>query len=393
MISLRRVVERCSLSSPHPVIASSLAEPLEAAANASVRAERPDPEDDPADQAGVDRAGRLDRCGPRPSRSCATMDAASSSDSSTAVSSSTVSRLCGVGDERLELAVHLVELSGSSLLRDEPQEVAHELVRSRRRAPEERRLRGRIDLRVARGTRAARAVSIAPRRGEVAAHLLEPVPPPARRRRARARTCAAQRPWLVVSFSSAEKSSSAIASSMRRRWSSASRTLPVDPRGRLEREVGDLGADLVERRASSRPRSAAASPRAGAAAPPRLPPSRARSARPPTLRASARISPASRLACAMSARCCSSRSRASARALSASSTALRMRSRRSSIVLWMGPNAYFAEHEERDREADQRPDHEPRDDLDQILPRSLGGEEGRAHDQTRTYASSPPMRP
>ena len=60
-----------------------------------------------------------------------------------------------------------------------------------------------------------------------------------------------------------------------------------------------------------------------------------------TLRASARMSADSLFACARMARFCSSSSRASLRALSASSTACRMRSRRASIVFWIGPNAYF----------------------------------------------------
>ncbi len=60
-----------------------------------------------------------------------------------------------------------------------------------------------------------------------------------------------------------------------------------------------------------------------------------------TLRVSARMSADSERACARIARFCSSSCRASLRALSASSTACRMRSRRSSIVFWMGPKAYF----------------------------------------------------
>ena len=41
--------------------------------------------------------------------------------------------------------------------------------------------------------------------------------------------------------------------------------------------------------------------------------------------------------------------------------------RRSSA--WIGPNAYLLQHEERDQEADDRPDHQPRRDLDQWVRR------------------------
>ena len=56
-------------------------------------------------------------------------------------------------------------------------------------------------------------------------------------------------------------------------------------------------------------------------------------------RASARISSPSDFACPISLRCSSSSLRASSRALSASASAFWIRSRRSSIVAWMRPNA------------------------------------------------------
>ena len=94
-------------------------------------------------------------------------------------------------------------------------------------------------------------------------------------------------------------------------------------------------------RASSPPRSACSCPRAAAAARSRPPASRARSARRRPCAPRRGCSADSERACARIARCCSSSSRASLRALSASSTAWRIRSRRSSIVFWIGPNAYL----------------------------------------------------
>ena len=46
-------------------------------------------------------------------------------------------------------------------------------------------------------------------------------------------------------------------------------------------------------------------------------------------------------------------------------SAARICSRRASIAPWIGPNAYFLSTNERDQEADDRPDHQPRRDLDQ----------------------------
>ena len=94
-------------------------------------------------------------------------------------------------------------------------------------------------------------------------------------------------------------------------------------------------------RAASRPRSAASSPRAGAGGRPRSLPSRAGRWASATLRVSARISSACPRAWPISARCSSSSLRASSRAFSASSIERRIRSRRSSIIFWIGPNAYF----------------------------------------------------
>ena len=63
--------------------------------------------------------------------------------------SSTVSRFCALRDERVELRADLRELARAALLRDEPDEVAHELVAVRRQLPEDVGLARRLDLRVA----------------------------------------------------------------------------------------------------------------------------------------------------------------------------------------------------------------------------------------------------
>jgi hypothetical protein len=104
--------------------------------------------------------------------------------------------------------------------------------------------------------------------------------------------------------------------------------LARDPGGRFEREVRDLGTDEVERALRLRVD---------------LPLRLLEPALSLLLRflLDPRMSAASLLALAMSARCCSRSCWASARAWSASSTALRIRSRRSSIARWIGPKAHF----------------------------------------------------
>src|SRR5581483_5091916 len=137
-----------------------------------------------------------------------------------------------------------------------------------------------------------------------------------------------------------EKSRLSIASSISRRWSAESSTLPTTRSvASIVRSATSLricsiaravSASICLRVSSSRRcRSASASSRTRA------------SCASATLRASARISADSDFACPISARCCSSSSRASARALSASAIAFSIRSRRSSITLWIGPNAYL----------------------------------------------------
>src|SRR6476659_518253 len=125
---------------------------------------------------------------------------------------------------------------------------------------------------------------------------------------------------------------------MSRRWSSASSTLPVT------RAVASSVRSATSERMRSSERFVSASIWRFVSSSRRVRSDSASSftraiCASPTLRASARMSAASPFASAMSWRCCSRSSRASSRALSASSTAARMRSRRASIVFWIGPNA------------------------------------------------------
>ena len=318
-----------------------VSEALEAAAHAAVGAVRPDLQDDPADEARVDACASPRPCGRRPSRSAATIDFASASESSYDGGELDGQPVLRLGDERVELRADLRQLAGAALLGDEPDEVAHELVAVGGELRRARRpcLPGRSA--GCAGTRAARA----PRPSRPRARRGRPRPRPrgrrpARPRRARGRTCGARRPLGAVLLQRGEVELGD------RLVDEPPLILGVEhlaghTRGRLEREVGDLGADEVERALRLgvdlplRLLEPARALRLG------LRPSRARSARPPTLRASARMPAASPFASAMSCRCCSRSSRASSRALSASSTAARIRSRRSSIVFWIGPNANF----------------------------------------------------
>ena len=114
-----------------------------------------------------------------------------------------------------------------------------------------------------------------------------------------------------------------------------------------------------------------------------------------TFRASARMSAASPFASAISWRCCSRRPRASSRALSASSTAARIRSRRSSIVFWIGPNANCLST--KNVSAKQISVQIISPGTTSISPpvdsSSAAWARNRCIAQTRTYARRPPMRP
>ena len=275
----------------------------------------------------------------------------------------------------------LAKLARAALLRDEADEVADELVGALGDLAEHVGLRRRVELRV--GEERARARAIASTASansrEVARDRVDAVLRPARPRRARARTCAARRPRRSCSSSRAPRSR-APRSPRRSGGAGRRRRAPCRRRAAVASSVRSatsariwssarvVSASICLRVSSSRRcRSASAS-------------SFARSiCASATLRASARMSAASRLRLAMSARCCSSSSRASLRALSASSTACADPVAPLVDRLLDRPERELPEHEERDREADQRPDHQPGDDLDQTARLVFGCERGSQH--------------
>ena len=109
-----------------------------------------------------------------------------------------------------------------------------------------------------------------------------------------------------------------------------------------QRQVGDLGADLLERALRLGLDLALRSPRAAAGGRPRSPRlTRSRWASDAAPRLGEDLLGLGPCACPISARCSSSSLRASSRARSASSIDWRIRSRRSSIAFWIGPNAYL----------------------------------------------------
>src|ERR671918_405204 len=152
-----------------------LTEPLEPAADAAVGAERSDLENDPADQAGIDGARRLDD----PARRLLNLV----DDRPRLVLGELVGRrqldgeaILLAPDESLELRAHLGELAGASLLGDEPDEVADELVPARCELVEERRLLRRIDLGVTEDRAQLRDLVQRPGElAEVGRDLLEPL--------------------------------------------------------------------------------------------------------------------------------------------------------------------------------------------------------------------------
>ena len=133
------------------------------------------------------------------------------------------------GDEPIELVRDLVDLGDPALLGQKAQEVADDVVRAVGDRFERRRLGPGVDLRVAqdrRGARARREPRRRSRRAPPGPHRR--CPAPSQRRRAPAHTPGERQPSAqAVSRSSTEKSRSPIASSIRRRWSSSSSTLPV----------------------------------------------------------------------------------------------------------------------------------------------------------------------
>src|SRR5918996_1671117 len=151
-----------------------LTEPLEPATDAAVGAERSDLENDPADQAGIDGARRLDD----PAGGVLNLV-----DDGTGL---VLGELVGgrelegeaillARDESLELGAHLGELAGAALLGDEPDEVADELVAVGGELVEEGGLFPRVDLGIAEERAQLRnVVQRARELAEVCCDLLEP---------------------------------------------------------------------------------------------------------------------------------------------------------------------------------------------------------------------------
>ena len=308
--------------------------------------ERAGLEDDAADQVGVDRARRLDLAAGGAARSASTIARASSSESSSAVVSSTLRAAPRRGDQALELRARSprARRRGPSR-RATQQEVADELVaaaRARRRArPPWRagRAGGCAAAPAARAPRAAaatnslelaratcvepalllRGLEERPRVGRGATTLIgsSVVSSPARRSRAR-------------------RSPPRSGACGRRRRAPCRVTFV----GGEQAQVGDLEPDLLERAPRLGLDLLASSPRAAAGGRPRAPRACAARCASATCRASARISSASvlrlgRSACgAPRAACAPPRGRGRPPRATA-----RIRSRRSSIAFWIGPNA------------------------------------------------------
>ena len=126
----------------------------------------------------------------------------------------------------VELVCDLHDLADAALLGREPQEVAHELVRVADEVREHGGLRGRMELRVAEDRAQPGRVTHGCR--EVGHLLVDDLEPAVllRRLEERLRVPAVNRGYFAAS-SRTEKSRSRIDSSIRRRWSASSSTLPV----------------------------------------------------------------------------------------------------------------------------------------------------------------------
>src|SRR5262249_1170675 len=210
----------------------------------------------------------------------------------------------GLGDERLELGTELHDLSSAALLRCEPHEVADELVGISRELGENCGLPSRLDLRVAEErAELGHVVHCRCQRGEVGRHGVDALRL-LRRLEERAGVHALRDCHYADSPSRAEKSSSEIASSISRRWSSASSTFPVT------RAVASSVRSATSERIMSSERLVSASiwrfvsssRRVRSVSASSLTRSICASA---TLRASARMPAASPFASAISCRCCS----------------------------------------------------------------------------------------
>ena len=153
-----------------------MSEAFEPAAHAAVGKVRPDLEDDAADEAGVDRCASPRPCGRRPSRSSPTIDVASVVGELVRGRQLDGEPVLGLGHERVELDADLLELSRSALLRDEPDEVAHELVGVDGDLGEHLGLARRVDLGVAQErAQLGHLVHRGRDRGEVACHRADTV--------------------------------------------------------------------------------------------------------------------------------------------------------------------------------------------------------------------------
>src|SRR5436190_3494786 len=241
------------------------------------------------------------------------------------------------GHQAVEGARDLLDLTDAAFLRSEAEKVAHELVGTNQQLVEHTDLDSRLELRVAQDRTQLRDVmDRGCKVGELFSDLLQTAALLGRLEEC-LRIRAVDGSYRTGS-SSMEKSRSLIASSISRRWSASSSTLPVTfavatsvssaTSARICWSARCVSASIWRRVSSSRRwRSASVSS---------LTRWRCESA---TRRAAVRLSSACPRASPISARCSSSSFRASVRACSAASIDCRICCRRSSISRWIGPNA------------------------------------------------------
>ena len=219
----------------------------EAAADARVDAQRARLEHDAADQLRVDAARRLD--GAPGGLLDLAHDRRGLARPRARTRSSARPRAVAARARRARRARRdLLELGGAALLDEQEQEVADELVRAAEDVLERGHLRPRVELRVRRAARRARAPRASTRRSRRAPRgRRRAVPSPSRPRRARARTCGRRAPICADSCSSAREVEVPDRVLDQRAVGVAVEPLPRDLLGGGERELGDLGADLLER--------------------------------------------------------------------------------------------------------------------------------------------------
>src|SRR5918995_6016288 len=136
------------LASPSMSRCQFVSQSLEPSADAAVGQVRPDPQDDPADEVGVDGARRLDLAA---GRLLDLLDDRLRLDVGELVRGRELARepVLRLGYERVELGADLLQLARSALLRDEADEVADELVGTGGDLLEHLGFARRLDLRVA----------------------------------------------------------------------------------------------------------------------------------------------------------------------------------------------------------------------------------------------------